>query len=94
MTSVLTNFSILNVVKMFVAVKRAASGLPNPTPFYLLLLNGEVRFSHGYYTSVRDSNRHLASYYDHLCEYDSNVLPYSQTVRFVSYRINLHIVLV
>ena len=29
--------------------------------------------------------------YDNLFEYDSNVLPYSQNFRCVSYRINLHI---
>ena len=46
MTSILTIFSILNVLKMFVAFKRAASGVPNPTPFYILLLAGKVRFSH------------------------------------------------
>ena len=29
--------------------------------------------------------------YDNLFEQDSNILPYSQNFRFVSYRINLHI---
>ena len=39
-----------------------------------------------------DTIQHLKeTNYDTLFEYDSNVLPYSQNFRFVSYRINLHI---
>ena len=54
-----------------------------------------VLFSFGIidWTCLRPQSKHNMSIknYDNLFEYDSNVLPYSQNFRFVSYRINLHI---
>ena len=55
------------------------------TAYVDLLLLIEYRWEQNHtIQNLKESN------YDNLFEYNSNVLPYSQNFRFVSYRINLH----